>query len=377
MLVWGVICSEKKWEIGSTKDLKNMHWQQHARRLVKMAVVWPAHYSGVLSLARRLMMRRRGVILMYHRVIGPETRLPDYSPNGMAVTAQQFARQMQFIASRYQVVPLQELVTNLQRSGREFRPNLCAITFDDGWRDVYDHAYPILRQYSLPATVFLTTNFVDQRPWFWEERAKFAFAHIWGVLQKPVQIADPTLRQDLETCLNRFPLPPLAGVRLDDLPQYLGRVVRLVNEWQEPDRARWMSQVESVLTREPFIEPRQFLNWEEIREMAGQGIEVGNHTVTHHNLAALPEAQARAELSGAADRIRERLGRPVRNIAYPYGKHAEGTKRIAAEMGAASACTTRLGLVKSGDDLYSLKRINVHSDVSESDAAFAARLLNL
>lgn len=357
--------------------IKNMHWQQHARRLVKMAVVWPAHYSGVLSLARRLMMRRRGAILMYHRVFGPETRLPDYSPNGMAVTAQQFARQMQFIASRYQVVSLQELVTNLQRSSREFRPNLCAITFDDGWRDVYDHAYPVLRQYSLPATVFLTTNFVDRRTWFWEERAKFALAHIWSILRKPVQIADSTLHQDLEACLNRVPLPPLVSVRLDDLPQYLGRVIRLVSEWQEPDRARWMSQVELVLTREPFIEPRQFLNWEEIREMAGQGIEMGNHTVTHHNLAILPDAQVRTELSGAADRIRERLGKPVRNIAYPYGKHAEGTKRIAAEMGAASACTTRLGLVKSGDDLYSLKRINVHSDVSESDAAFAARLLNL
>lgn len=345
--------------------------------MVKLALVWPAYQSGALDLLRRLVMRRRAVILMYHRVVGPETRLPDYSPNGMAVTPEQFARQMRFIASRYRVVPLSELVANLQQPKHRFVPNLCAITFDDGWRDVYVHALPVLRQHALPATVFLTTNFVDRQTWFWEERTKYALAHIWSMLKTHVQARDRAVLQEVDALVERLELPGIRAVNLDDLPQYLGQVVRRMQEWGHPDRTQWMSRIEWILRREPFVEPRLFLGWDEIREMAGHGIEFGNHTMTHRNLATLPDNEVTAELQGAAERIQISLGYPVANIAYPYGKHIEATKNIVRGLGAGSACTTRLGLVRPGDDVYALNRINVHADVSASNAAFAARLLNI
>jgi peptidoglycan/xylan/chitin deacetylase (PgdA/CDA1 family) len=353
-----------------------MHWQQQVRRIAKLALVWPAYYAGVLELLRHRIMRRRAVILMYHRVIGPETRLPDYSPNGMAVTPQQFARQMRFVASRYRVVPLSELVANVQQPAHRFVPNLCAITFDDGWRDVYVHALPVLRQHALPATVFLTTNFVDRRTWFWEERVKYVLAHIWSVLRIAGQDGDRAVLQELEAFGNRLGLSAVHPLGLGALPHYLDQVVRRMQEWPPPDRAHWMSRIESILQRAPFVEPRLFLEWDEIREMARHGIEFGNHTMTHRNLAALPEEEVVAELRGAAERIQDSLGCPVANIAYPYGKHVEATKQIVRDLKVDSACTTRLGLVGPGDDRYSLKRINVHADVSACDAAFAARLLN-
>src|SRR5690606_12731431 len=115
---------------------------------------------GVYSLARS-MTRSKPKILMYHRF--SEDERSGY------VSKKAFERQVAHIARHYSPISLTDLVNNL-RTGRALRPNSIVITVDDGYLDFYEFAYPILRKYKVPATFFVTTNFVDGEFWLWPDK---------------------------------------------------------------------------------------------------------------------------------------------------------------------------------------------------------------
>ena len=142
-----------------------------AKRFVKAllghALVWTGCWDRALW-----MWGQRGstVILTYHRVVEKWDRTLDYSQPGMVVTVPTFERQLSFLREHFDIVPFSSLLAVGNEDRPAARPR-CVITFDDGWRDNYDLAFPILRQHDLPATIFLTTDFVgtdratDQQKW--------------------------------------------------------------------------------------------------------------------------------------------------------------------------------------------------------------------
>ena len=85
----------------------------------------------------------------------------------MTVTPPEFEMQVRFLRAHYDVVPLSRIMEAV-RGSDAFPPDLAAITFDDGWRDVYEHAFPILRAHQAPATLFVTSAFANGGTWFWE-----------------------------------------------------------------------------------------------------------------------------------------------------------------------------------------------------------------
>jgi peptidoglycan/xylan/chitin deacetylase (PgdA/CDA1 family) len=107
----------------------------------------------VLKLSARQRIREPGTlrVLMYHRVT--------HSPARLAVTEAAFAAQQRFLAARYHVIGLEELLAHT-RSGKALPPNAVLLTFDDGYRDNLELAKPILDKYGHPATVFVPTKFI-------------------------------------------------------------------------------------------------------------------------------------------------------------------------------------------------------------------------
>lgn len=106
--------------------------------------------------------RRSGVtILCYHRVGGRSLRQVD-------LPVELFEWQMRYIQARYEVVPIDDVVSLVAAASHPARDR-AVITFDDGYEDVYHHAFPVLRRYRLPATIYLTTAYVEaRRPLPWE-----------------------------------------------------------------------------------------------------------------------------------------------------------------------------------------------------------------
>jgi peptidoglycan/xylan/chitin deacetylase (PgdA/CDA1 family) len=125
---------------------------QTARRLVAGTL----HYSGVLGRYRRVVHRSRGVVLTYHRVLRARTPSAGVDP-GMYVTCSTFERHLALLAQSYALVTIDQMGNWLAGDTTFDRPP-CALTFDDGWTDTYEVAFPILQRYGVPATVFLITG---------------------------------------------------------------------------------------------------------------------------------------------------------------------------------------------------------------------------
>ena len=122
------------------------------KRLGRPLVAALAHYGGYCALAGRLRGARAGRILSYHGIsVRPA--------NPYAVSSDDFARQMHYLADQFVPISVDELVLRL-RGGEPLPERSVALTIDDGYADIYANAYPILAQYAIPATIFLPVDFI-------------------------------------------------------------------------------------------------------------------------------------------------------------------------------------------------------------------------
>src|SRR5712692_1330157 len=145
------------------------------KRFAKVLLGQALVRSGFWKRTLRTWAERKAVIILtYHRVIEKWDETLDYSQPGMVVTASTFERQVAFLNEHFEVVTLGALLAEGNVAGRAVRPR-CVVTFDDGWRDNYDLAFPILRQHDIPATIFLTTDFIGTDRAFWHTELLYLF----------------------------------------------------------------------------------------------------------------------------------------------------------------------------------------------------------
>lgn len=325
----------------------------------------------MLGKIRARVMRDRAVILLYHRVTDCED-LIDYAPNGIAVRPETFEAHIKYLVQRYNLISLSELTERLN-SPEPLPKNTCVVTFDDGWRDNYDTAFPILQRYGVPATIFLATNFVEGGTWFWEERAKYLLAHIYSSYVR----GGKDVRGALASTCEEAGVGELTRLARISVPGYLTEIVNTVRCERGDNGPGFVDELEKILATHGLTEPRRFLNWEEVRKMSLEGIEFGMHTKSHTSLTGCSEAQIEEELQGSRDAVYARLKNTSGVFAYPYGKTNAAVRRSVLANGYRCACTTELGRVDKHTDQYGLPRIDIRQAVSPTPAFLECRMLGL
>jgi peptidoglycan/xylan/chitin deacetylase (PgdA/CDA1 family) len=320
-------------------------------------------------------MARRGeaIILTYHRVIEKWDRTLDYSQPGMVVTADTFDRQLTFLKKCFDIVPLSSLV-NSKFEIRNSKPR-CVITFDDGWRDNFEIAFPILRKYGVPATIFLTTDFIGTNRAFWHTRLIYVVLH--GDFSNEVRI---------RRILKAYP----AGVR-----HYLMRLVTMTDAPCVEDLGRFIEAVkarcnedtiEELITdlartgrvRRPFLSDRQFfLDWNQVREMAAAGHEIGSHGCSHRILTRLKTEEAEEEFLRSKAVIQTRIGKEVHQFAFPDGAANQTLVEAAGNAGYKIAFV-RAPVFEGPLKSLGLQRGGMHEEVSVGgDGSFSEPSLSL
>jgi CelD/BcsL family acetyltransferase involved in cellulose biosynthesis/peptidoglycan/xylan/chitin deacetylase (PgdA/CDA1 family) len=278
-------------------------------------------------------------VFIYHRVND------DADPFLPALSTDVFRWQMEYLAKNFPVVRLDDLVTgNLPKNSG----NHCvAITFDDGYRDNYTNAFPILRELGLPASIFLISGCMEGDVLPWYDQVSLAFKI--------------TTAGEMDFHAAGGPSGSMEGrsQRLSAMRNTLNWLWAM----QEPERLRWTQELFAALrlSAAPLL-PNYFLDWNQVREMSRQNIEFGAHTVTHPVLTRVTGERLREELAGSKKAIESRLQREVRHLAYPFGgpqDFSEETKAAARECGFASALTTLWGFNQAGDDPYELRRFSL------------------
>lgn len=296
------------------------------------------YYSGVLS-ALNAVTRARGrkfLILMYHRV--------NDEANSLSIEATPvsvFERQMRHLALHYRVLPLDELIVAL--CDRQPVPgNAVAITFDDGYRDNYTHAFPILKRYGLPATVFLATGCIGTGELLWFDKVLYSFR----------QTRKRRLRM-----LNREWVLTHPEARREAAIAFLDHLKALPTE----ERDVQIDQLRDELQVRAFHgETDSMLTWSQVKEMHRQGISFGSHTVTHPILSRISLEKAKREIVESKQALEKELHAEVNTFAYPNGKpedYSPAIVNLVREAGYKGAVTTVLQGNLSDEDPFQLKRI--------------------
>ncbi|MCG3110742.1 MAG: polysaccharide deacetylase family protein [Candidatus Manganitrophus sp. SB1] len=221
-------------------------------------------------------------ILCFHRVNNNEPH-----PDPLTVRVDVFDRLMQIVRREYNPISLQTLIERVKK-GEPFEPNTVAITFDDGYKDNFLNAAPILKKYALPATFFVTSGYIDtERVFPWDE-------------ESPV----------------KHPL----------------------------------------------------MTWDEVRELAWMGFEIGGHTVNHVDLGTASIETAREEVVGCKEKIEKEIGQRINAFAFPFGRAdaiRDDVLDIVRAAGFDCCCSDYGGKVTTGSDRYNLERVSMYPTITE------------
>ena len=239
------------------------------------------------------------LILNYHRIGDPGRSLIDR--NLWSATQEDFDYQVRMAAKEFDVVGLNDLEQVL----REPRGRHVMFTFDDGYRDNYTHAFPVLRSHGVPATFFVTTGFLDspQVPW-WDEIA-------WMVRTSPLSALDVSR-------WTSTPVPFDEPHREFAIRRLLGVYKGLPNEVTD-DFIEFLAEALQSDRCPQSVSEDLWMTWDMVREMRRDGMTFGGHTVTHPILANQSAEQQDWEISECKRRLVEELNEPIFAFSYPVG----------------------------------------------------------
>jgi len=320
-------------------------------------------FSGALAVRSRLLRLRSGralVILAYHRIVEEMPRDFPFDEGVLSCTRREFEREMAFVKRGFDVVSF----ADLERGGVEAdRPLI--ITFDDGYKDNYTLALPILEQQGLKATFFITTGYVDNRqpPW-WDEIA-------WIVKHARAESIVIRLPEKREMIL------PLGNER--DKRAAIGQLLREAKSVANAERQDLLNQLRAQAEQPDAGAFRALMmSWDEVRDLAARGMEVGSHTVSHPVLGRMedPELIMR-ELVESKRRLELATGRPVLAISYPVGRASQVSDMVttlAEHAGYCFGCVYEHGVnPKPLKDRLRLKRVK--AEVGADFTRFRAKVL--
>lgn len=292
-------------------------------------------------------------ILMFHRVN------PFQDCHGLSILPELFEQQIMYLKNQHEIVSLKTAVDQIGK--KKINRNMYVITFDDGYQDNFNYAFPILKKYCVPVTIFITYDAI--------ESGMFG----WGAFDNAILTTD-SKHLNLDT----FGLGSYLLSNLSDREKAVRELHRKLKIRLNDERK---AVVEFVLYNygNSKICNRYMLTWEQIREMsASELVTIGSHTVTHPILSKISSEQAWNEIVTCKKMIEDRLGEKVHHFAYPNGEiHDFTSESISMVRGAGylSACTTISGRNKAGANPFRLKRFDVTTAMStDTNGRFESNL---
>jgi peptidoglycan/xylan/chitin deacetylase (PgdA/CDA1 family) len=312
------------------------------RELLARGLLW----SGASHLFSHLPARDSLLVLNYHRIGNAADDL--FDPGVFSATADQFNEQIAYLKRRLSLVTLEEALAFIDGSEKE-KTRRCRvlITFDDGYLDNYEIAYPILRSHGAQGVFFLATNMVGSCELPWWDRIAY--------LVRTARKSQFSLR---------YPAELAVDLDKNGLEKSLIAILKLYKRPDNSDFDRFMQELaEAAGGEKPPGAIRRFLDWDEAREMIVGGMAIGSHTHSHTVLSQLEPEQQCEELSKSRAIIKEHLGIEADTIAYPVGgksSFTDQTQRLTQEAGYRSAFsfyggTNLLGKTNS----YDVNRIGI------------------
>jgi len=283
--------------------------------------------------------RSQITILMFHRV-GPAKNAWLLPPTNTS----DFEDQIKYLSKTHKILSLNELATCL-RAGKPLAKRVAVVTFDDGYKDNYRYAFPILKKYKIPATIFLVTGHIDTGNLFWFDKIEYIIKN---------------------TKIKRLKLDGFGDFSLNPINNRLQSIFTIAEKLKKIEDEKKNHLIEKIINISKVDIPHDLgrdviLSWDEVKEMNEWGIDFGAHTISHPILTRVSLEQAKFEILQSKKDIEKRLGQSVYTFAYPNGTYEDFNTKIldiVRKSGFTCAVTTIPTTQASKTNLYELGRLD-------------------
>jgi len=287
------------------------------------------------------------VILRYHSIVDdPEDQAAIINP-GITHSTEMFRRHMRILSEHFHPITLND-IASFRTAGQPLPPRSVAVTFDDGFADNYHIAASIMEEYGIRGAVYVTVDCIEKGTLPWFCRIHYAFhttrRRRWEdtVNGKSWDLSDPGSKAAARRFFDMRCASTCGG-----------------------EQAEIVAYVESSLeTRVSDLgKPPRMLNWNEARHLLQRGHIIGNHTMTHPNLAHLSDCELQREITDAHRLVEQQLGIHETHFSYPHPclepHWTENSLSLTQVLGYKTGVTTDYGIVNSSSDRLRLPRIHV------------------
>lgn len=306
------------------------------------------------------------LILMYHRILPCDDARALLEEPGMMVTPDSFRMHINILKENFELIQLSDWITR-KKSGDSMPNHACAITFDDGWADNYEFAFPILKESKTPATIFLVSNMVGTNKKFWPER----LAQIVSTITQdhPSQYSNPELDwvMSLVKRYNLSTRPPS--------PDELSELIASTKLLSDAEINLRIDKIEHALNLSPSNGKPSILNWQQISEMNESGlVELGSHSCNHTRLYKPVDLQTlENEIIMSKQQIENIAKCDVKTFCFPNGDYTPEALELVRE-NYEGCVSTSTGWNSVSSDSHLLHRIAIHDDIANDKAEFLARI---
>lgn len=271
-------------------------------------------------------------IFIFHRVLHEPDPLMPEEPD-----RERFHRIAKIISSVFQVIPLDEAVELFKE--KSLPPRAACITFDDGYLDNYTNALPILKEYGLPFTVFVATDFMDG-------------SMMWNDI-----VIESIRNHSGKVSLQEIGLTDFSCDTVEDKYSTINNIISRIKHLPQNERESLVSELVDKTNFESF---RLMMRPDEVVSMRKEGVTIGAHTCSHPILSLLDNQQAKEEIRRGKEILESLLDESVDFFAYPNGRPEEDyLKRdveIVKELGFKGAVSTSKRIANVSDSIFELPR---------------------
>ena len=305
-------------------------------------IVFCSGFFYLYSFVSNLFGGRKVVILMYHRVADSKKE-ELFDCNMISSSKKNFEEQVRHLSSFFNVISFNDLLS-YWRNEQHIPKKSVIITFDDGYKDNYSCAYPILKKYRLPATIFLATGHIGNNKLFWWDKIAY-------VVKK--------------SKIKEFKLKGFGACSLMDRNKAIKSLQRYAKKLEETQKVKFIDQLQKMTKVRTPNAKNLFLSWSNVREMSKNGIYFGAHSVSHPILTRISLKQAKHEIINSKEKIERETANQVKVFAYPngaLGDMSDDIGKFLKQSGFSFALSTIYGVNKLCIDPFRLKRIGIEHD---------------
>jgi peptidoglycan/xylan/chitin deacetylase (PgdA/CDA1 family) len=283
-------------------------------------------------------IRSQVAILLYHHI---GDKKDDYLLNRTKTS--DFEKQMKYLRNTYEIISFDTLIQAITQK-KPLPKRAAIVTFDDGYKDNYIEAYPILKKYQIPATIFLTTGHIETDNIFWWNKIGYVLCN---------------------TKLKKIELEELGDISPPPSENMFFSLRMVYQKFKKIPEERKKELTELLIEKSEVDIPKDLskdlmLTWDNVREMNENGIDFGAHTVTHPILTSLSLNQAKSEIIESKKTIEKKIDKNVTTFCYPNGFTADYNSdiiQVLKDNGFLCSVTVIPKMVTRKSDLFELGRL--------------------